>query len=105
MDTALSMVHQLHVQAERFDHRPALWTKRDGAYVPTSWRDYARKVRHFALGLMELGFPPGSNLLILGFNREEWVIADVAAMAAGGAPVGIYTTSSPEQVEDIAQHS
>ncbi|MBS1152737.1 MAG: long-chain-fatty-acid--CoA ligase [Myxococcaceae bacterium] len=104
MSIPLSMVHQLHLQAERFQDRPALWTRREGAYVPTSWRDYARKVRHFALGLMELGFPPGASLVVMGFNREEWVIADVAAMAAGGVPVGIYTTSSPEQIEYIAGH-
>ena len=104
MSIPLSMVHQLHLQAERLEHRPALWTRHEGAYVPTSWRDYARKVRHFALGLMELGFPPGSCLVIIGFNREEWVVADVAAMAAGGAPVGIYTTSSPEQIEYIVGH-
>ena len=99
-----SMVHQLHQQAERLEDRPALWTMRDGGYVPTSWREYARKVRHFALGLIELGFPPGSKLVILGFNREEWVIADVAAMAAGGVPVGIYTPSSPEQIAYIVGH-
>jgi long-chain acyl-CoA synthetase len=104
MPIPLSMVHQLHLQAERFEDRPALWTRRDGAYVPTSWRDYARKVRHFALGLMELGFPPGSPLVVMGFNREEWVIADVAAMAAGGVPVGVYTTSSAEQLEYIVNH-
>ncbi len=104
MPIPMSMVHQLHLQAERLEDRPALWTRRDGAYVPTSWRDYARKVRHFALGLMELGFARGSALAVIGFNREEWVIADVAAMAAGGVPVGIYTTSSPEQIEYIVNH-
>ncbi len=98
------MVHQLHLQAERLQDRPALWSKRGGAYVPISWREYARKVRHFALGLIELGFPPGSKLVVIGFNREEWVVADVAAMAAGGVPVGIYTPSSPEQIEYIVNH-
>jgi len=99
------MVHQLHLQAERFEDRPALWTRQGGAYVPTSWRDYAKKVRHFALGLMELGFPVGAKLAIIGFNREEWVVADVAAMAAGGVPVGLYTTSSAEQIQYIVDHS
>ncbi len=99
-----TMVHQLNAQAERLQDRPALWTKRGNAWLPTSWRDYARKVKHFALGLMSLGFKPKQALVIIGFNREEWVVADLAAMAAGGVPVGIYTTSSPEQVEYIAGH-
>ncbi len=100
-----TMVHQLHEQAERLQDWPALWTKKDGAYLPTSWREYARKVKHFALGLMELGFAPGQRLVIMGFNREEWLVADLAAMAAGGVPVGIYTTSSPEQIAYIVGHS
>src|SRR5512140_3368835 len=99
-----TMVHQLLEQAERLRDRPALWTKRHGAYLPISWREYARKVKLFALGLMELGFKPGERLVIMGFNREEWLVADLAAMAAGGVPVGIYTTSSPEQIEYITGH-
>ena len=48
MPIPLSMVHQLHMQAERFEHRPALWSRHGGAYVPTSWRDYAREARSLA---------------------------------------------------------
>ena len=40
-----------------------------------------------------------------GFNRPEWVIFDHAAMMAGGAPAGIYTTCSPEEVQYIVHHS
>src|SRR5205823_499739 len=78
--------------------------KKDGAYLPTSWREYARKVRHFALALRKLGFRKGQALTIIGFNREEWVVADHAAMAMGGVAVGIYTTSSPEQIQYITSH-
>ncbi|MBL8949954.1 MAG: AMP-binding protein, partial [Myxococcaceae bacterium] len=93
-----TIIHRFHELAARLEHRPALWSKRSGAYVPTSWRDYAARVRHFALGLISLGFEPGGRLCIMGFNREEWLVADLAAMAVGGVPVGIYTTSSAEQV-------
>lgn len=104
MNVPPTMVHQLHAQAAARRDRPALWTRRDGAWLPTSWREYARKVRHFALGLCSLGFSPKDTLCVMGFSREEWVVADVAAMAAGGVPVGIYTTSSKEQVAYIAGH-
>ena len=43
-------------------------------------------------------------MAVLGFNRPEWVIFDVAAMAAGGAPAGIYTTSSPDEVAYVLNH-
>jgi long-chain acyl-CoA synthetase len=99
-----TIIHRFHEQAERLEHRPALWSRRSGTYVPTSWKQYAERVRRFALGLLGLGFPEGSRLCIMGFNREEWLVADVAAMALGGVPVGIYTTSSAEQLQYIVSH-
>jgi long-chain acyl-CoA synthetase len=99
-----TIIHRFHEQAERLEHRPALWTKRNGSYLPLSWREYATKVRRFALGLLSLGFPQGSRLCIMGFNREEWLIADLAAMALGGVPVGLYTTSSAEQLQYLVGH-
>ena len=102
---APTIIHRFHEQVARLEHRPALWSKRGGAYVPTSWRQYGKAVRHFALGLIELGFEPGDRLCVMGFNREEWLVADLAAMAAGGVPVGIYVTSSAEQVQYLVSHS
>ncbi|WP_395824008.1 AMP-dependent synthetase/ligase [Archangium minus] len=104
MDTPRTMVHALQDQASRRQHRPALWTRKGHTYVPTSWHDYAVRVKRFALGLHALGFQRGSALPILSFNREEWLVADLSAMALGGMPVGIYTTSSPEQVQYIVDH-
>lgn len=100
-----TVVHALHDAASRLSHKPALWTKKGGVYLPTSWQQYADRVRHFALGLHKLGFGPGKVMCILAFNREEWLVAELAAMAMGGTAVGIYTTSSPEQIEYILNHS
>ncbi len=98
------MVHQLHDMAERLKDSPALWTRRGGGWVPTSWRQYARRVRDFALGLQSLGFAPRQALAVMGFNREEWVVAALGAMASGGVAVGVYTTSSSEQLAYVADH-
>lgn len=40
----------------------------------------------------------GEATAILGANRPEWVIFDVATMAIGAVPAGIYATSSPVEV-------
>jgi long-chain acyl-CoA synthetase len=105
MEQPRTMVQVLHEQATRHEHRPALWSRRGRTYVPTSWREYAQRVRRFALGLHALGFKQKGALAIQSFNREEWLVADLAAMALGGVPVGIYTTSSAEQIEYILRHS
>ena len=99
-----TMVHQLHEVAERLKDDPALWTKRGNEWVPTSWRQYAQRVRDFALGLQSLGFAPQQALTVMGFNREEWVVATLAAMASGGVGVGVYTTASPEQLSYVTGH-
>ncbi|HYV48668.1 MAG TPA: long-chain fatty acid--CoA ligase [Myxococcaceae bacterium] len=99
-----SMLHVLHDQAARMGDRPALWSRRGGYYLPTSWRDYAARVKHFALGLHRLGFGRGDVLAVLAFNREEWVVAQLAAMALGGVAVGLYTTSSSEQLAYVLGH-
>ncbi len=104
MATQRTMIHVLHDQASQLGDRPALWTKRAGTYLPTSWRQYAQRVKQLALALNRLGFGPGDVMAIMSFNREEWLIADLAAMALGGTAVGIYTTSSPEQVQYILGH-
>ncbi|MBL8917364.1 MAG: long-chain fatty acid--CoA ligase [Myxococcaceae bacterium] len=98
------MVHQLNSQAERLKDRPALWTKRGGTWVPTSWREYARRVRHLSLAFTELGLSPGQAVGLIGFNREEWIVSALATTAARGVPVGVYTTSSPEQVAYVLGH-
>ncbi len=99
-----TMVHQLHQQAERLKDSPALWTRRGDAWVPTSWKQYAQRVRDFALGLQSLGLEPRQAMTVMGFNREEWVVAALGAMASGGVAVGVYTTASPEQVEYVTAH-
>jgi long-chain acyl-CoA synthetase len=100
-----SIPSRLFRQAEIRPGSPAYHEKVDGAYRPVSWSEYAGTVRQAARALVAAGFQPGQHIAILGFNRAEWVIADLACMVAGGAPAGIYATSSPEEVAYILGHS
>ncbi|HEU5060723.1 MAG TPA: long-chain fatty acid--CoA ligase [Kofleriaceae bacterium] len=91
--------------AKREAARPAYYVKQDGEWKPTSWATYADEVKSAAKSLIALGLEPGGTVSILGFNRPEWVIMDVAAMAAGGAAAGVYTTCSPSEVQYIVDHA
>lgn len=99
-----TMAHQLQEVAERLKDEPALWTRRGTEWVPTSWRQYAQRMRDFALGLQSLGFSPKQALTVTGGNREEWLVAALGAMASGGFAVGVYATSSAEQMAYITRH-
>jgi long-chain acyl-CoA synthetase len=85
--------------------RPAYFERTGGRWRPTSWKQYVEQIRTAARALIALGLEPGGKVALLGFNRPEWVIFNHAAMAAGGAGAGIYTTCSPEEVQYITQHS
>jgi long-chain acyl-CoA synthetase len=100
-----TIVHHTFLQASRRPDAPAYHVRRNGQWVPTSWRVYGHEVRRAARALMALGCESGFTTCILGFNRPEWVIADVATMAAGGAPAGIYTTCSGSEIKYIVTHS
>jgi long-chain acyl-CoA synthetase len=97
--------HRLLRQAATHPSAIAYQAKLDGRWQPTTWQTFAAQVRTAARALIALGFPRGGKLAILGFNRPEWVILDHAAMMAGGAAAGIYTTCSPDEVQYIVHHS
>jgi len=92
-------------QAKRRPHSPAYHVREKGVWRATSWSDYSDEVTRAGRALISLGFEVGQTVTILGFNRPEWVVLDLAAMGAGGAPAGIYTTCSPEEVAYIVKHS
>ncbi len=83
----------------------ALRVKRLGLWTSISWREYAARVNGLARQMIELGLEPGERVAVLGENRPEWLIADIAIQTAGAATVGVYTTSSPEQLAYHVNHS
>jgi long-chain acyl-CoA synthetase len=100
-----SIPARLFRAAKTHPDRPAYLAKRGGAWRSTSYTQYASEVMQAARALVSLGFQPGQRICILGFNRPEWTILDLATMAAGGAPAGIYTTCSADEVHYILEHS
>ncbi len=96
--------HRLFQQAKTRPDAPAYFRKIAGTYRATSFRDYAALVRRAGRALIALGVPVGGTTAILGYNRPEWVVMDVATMCVGGAPAGIYTTCSASEVQYITHH-
>jgi long-chain acyl-CoA synthetase len=74
-------------------------------WVTTSWAEYVSQIRNAAKGLIALGVEPSMSVAILGTNQPEWVIFDVAAMAVGAMPAGIYPTNTPEECAYVINHS
>ncbi len=102
--TADTILHRLHENKRVRPNAPAYYLKTGDHWVPTSWREYTDQVRQAAKALIALGVEPGGSVAILGFNRPEWVIMDLAGMLVGGTATGIYTTNSPAEVKYIINH-
>ena len=90
--------------AEKYGQRAALREKDLGIWRETPWSTYLQRVRDFSLGLRQLGLSRGGKVAIIGDNRPEWVIAELAAQAAGAASVGIYQDSTLTEVAYVIDH-
>ena len=92
--------------AERHgDRRIALQEKRFGIWQPITWAAYNSRVMRFAQGLAALGFKRGDALAILGDNRPEWLIAELAAQALGGVSVGLYPDGVLDEIHHVLDHA
>ena len=91
--------------AQRKSAEPFLWAKQGHAWVPISWGEAAQRVRLLARGLRALGVQTGDRVAIVSENRPEWVIADLAIMAAGAVTVPAYTTYTVEDYRHVLANS
>ncbi|MCW6005744.1 AMP-binding protein [Micromonospora sp. CPCC 205371] len=88
----------LFARAAEHPQAIAAQEKRYGVWQPLTWAQYARRVRDFAHGLAGLGIGRGDVVAVLGDNRPEWLITELAVQCLGGAVVGVYPTSVGEEI-------
>jgi len=70
-----------------------------------TWGEAHELAHDVAAGLIGLGVEPGDRVAIMCSNRNEHLLADVAAVHAAAVPMSIYNTLSQEQVAFIAGQS
>jgi long-chain acyl-CoA synthetase len=79
--------------------------KQLGKWEATSWRQYAERAAAVGMGLRALGIEPGDRVAVLAGNCPEWLFSDLGIQGVGAATVGLYPTSSPNEVECLLAHS
>lgn len=92
-------------QARANADKPFLWRKVDGVYRPITWSEAARQANLLSRALRARGLQPGDRVCIVSENRPEWLIADVAIMAAGCITVPAYTTNTVDDHRYILDNS
>ena len=85
--------------------RAAYLAERDGAWVPVSAAEAARRVDEIANGLLSLGIRKGDAFAILGATSLEWCLFDFALGLVGAVGAPIYANSSPRDCAYVIDHS
>ncbi|HYG87483.1 MAG TPA: long-chain fatty acid--CoA ligase [Azospirillum sp.] len=76
----------------------AMREKDFGIWHPITWAQMHERVRAFTLGLRQLGVGKGDVVGLIGDNRPDWVMGEIAAHAAGAMSLGIYRDALDEEV-------
>lgn len=100
-----NLVSMFFTRAEQQGDEPFLWAKHDDQWQPTSWCNAARQVAALAVSLKAIGLNPGDRVMLVSENRPEWLISDLAIMAAGCVTVPTYTTNTTRDHQHILGNS
>jgi len=91
---------------ERYSSKAAaLRFKAGGTWHDITHQEMARRVKHTALGLHELGVKPGERVAIMSGNRPEWAMADFACLTARCTDVPVYPTLPAKQAAYVLRDS
>jgi long-chain acyl-CoA synthetase len=93
-----NLAEVLKTQAENLGPRSALRYKHHGLYYDVSWEQYRADVLAGAAALVDAGIQVGDRVGLLSENRVEWLMADLAILAAGGVNVPPHAPLTARQV-------
>jgi long-chain acyl-CoA synthetase len=100
-----NLVAMFFARAKEKGDAPFLWAKKQGAWTSTSWRETAEQVAALAAALKRIGLVPGDRVMLVSENRPEWLISDLAIMAAGCVTVPTYITNTERDHQHILDDS
>ncbi|HEY8613980.1 MAG TPA: AMP-binding protein, partial [Roseomonas sp.] len=83
----------------------ALREKDLGIWRSFTWAEYEARTRAMALGLSGLGVGEGDVVALIGDNRPDWVMGEIAAHAIGARSLGLYRDGLEEEVAYLLAHA
>jgi len=95
----------LQRNAEESPGAAGIREKARGVWQTLSWADYNDSVREFALGLASMGFARGDKLSVVGDNRPQLYVAQLATQALGGMSVPVYQDSIASELVYVLGHA
>ena len=100
-----NLVAMFVARADERGDAPFLWAKKAGTWTSVSWAEAANQIARLRAALLKLGLQPGDRVMLVSENRPEWLIADMAIMAAGCVTVPAYTTNTERDHLHVLENS
>jgi long-chain acyl-CoA synthetase len=98
-DTLLDTLPKLLAHnAAQHGSEVALREKQFGIWRSLTWTEHQERTRCIALGLRRLGVGEGDVVGLIGDNRPEWVMGEIAAHAVRARSLGIYRDALDDEV-------
>lgn len=98
---ALQTINQLFYRAVEHRLERALLYKPAAEWIPISSDELYLRAVNVAKALAGWGITKGDRVAVLGENRPEWIIADLATMLIGAVVVPIYPTLTASQIAGL----
>lgn len=94
---------ELHARA----HPNEVWLREKdlGIWNSFTWKQVSDRVRRMALGLDALGVKRGDVVALIGDNRPQWLMGEIAAHAAGAMSLGIYRDALADEVAYLVTYA
>ena len=83
----------------------ALREKDYGIWNTITWADYNARTRAFACAMHVLGLGKGDVVALIGDNRPDWVMGEIAAHAVGAMSLGMYRDALDDEVAYLVNHA
>ncbi|SHI90606.1 long-chain acyl-CoA synthetase [Roseomonas rosea] len=83
----------------------ALREKDLGIWRAFTWAEYEARTRAIALGLQACGVGAEDVVALIGDNRPDWVMGEIAAHAIGARSLGLYRDGLEDEVANLLAHA
>jgi long-chain acyl-CoA synthetase len=80
------------------------WKDDGGSWGEWTYATYGEQAARIAGGLRGLGLERGQRIVLMMRNIPEFHAVDIAAVLCGATSISIYNSSSPDQVQYLAEH-
>ncbi len=77
----------------------------NGKWITENWSEFHNYVISIAKSLIAFEVEKSEKISILSYNRKEWYGSYVAAQYINSVPVGVYHTSSSNEIEWVVSNS